>query len=89
MPKTLSLAKFICKKVQELNEERRIFFLNWLARHTDLETLNKEKPTEEALNAWFYSLSIGKALAEHKLILAEINWCATVSIHELRRIASH
>ena len=86
--KTLSLSKFIAKKAQELSEERREFFFNWLGSHTGLERLNREKQMEKELNTWFYSLSIGQALEEHKLLLAEINWCAKISIYTLRRIAS-
>jgi hypothetical protein len=86
--KTLSLSKFISIKAQELGGERREFFLNWLANHTGLEKQNAEKNMEKELNTWFYSLSIGQALAEHKLIIAEISWCSKISIQTLRRIAS-
>lgn len=86
--KTLSLSKFVAKKAQELSEEKREFFFDWLGSHTGLETLNREKQMEKELNTWFYSLSIGQALEEHKLLLSEINWCAKVSIQTLRRIAS-
>jgi hypothetical protein len=84
-PKTLSLSKFICKEAQKLGEERRSFFLLWLASHAGLE---KDQQMEKGLNAWFYSLSIGKTLEEYKLIIAEIRWCAEVPIKTLRRIAS-
>jgi len=86
--KMLSLSKFICKEVQGLSEERQVFFLNWLTIHTGLEKLHEEKQLERRLNDWFYSLSIGQALEEHKLIVAEVRWCAEVSIQTLRKIAS-
>ena len=85
MKNTLSLGKFICKEAQRLGEERRGFFLLWLASHAGLE---KDQQMEKGLNAWFYSLSIGKTLEEYKLIIAEIRWCAEVPIKTLRRIAS-
>ena len=86
--KTLSLSKFIYKEAQKLGEERRGFFLLWLASHADLEKPNEDQQIEKKLNDWFYSLSIGKTLEEYKLIIAEIRWCAEVPIQTLRRIAS-
>ncbi len=86
MTKTLSLSKFIAKEAQKLEEERRDFFLNWLANHTRLEKSGKGDVMEKELNTWFYSLSIGEALEEHQLILAEIKWCAKVPIKTLRKI---
>ena len=88
MKKTLSLAKFIAVEAQKLSQERHEFFLLWLAGHADIEKLNEDQQIEEKLNDWFYSLSIGQALEEHKLIIAEIRWCAEVPIKTLRRIAS-
>jgi hypothetical protein len=88
MKNTLSLGKFICKEAQRLGEERRGFFLLWLASHADIEKLNEDQQIEKKLNDWFYSLSIGKTLEEYKLIIAEIRWCAEVPIQTLRRIAS-
>ena len=87
-PKTLSLSKFIFSEAQKLDEERREFFLNWLASHANFEKLNEGKQMEKELNALFYSLSIGKTLEEYKLIIAEIKWCAEVPIQIIRRIAS-
>jgi hypothetical protein len=86
--KTLSLSKFICNEAQKLHKERREFFLLWLASHAGLEKLNEDQQIEKKLNNWFYSLSIGQALEEHKLIIAEIRWCADVPIQTLKRIAS-
>ena len=88
MKNTLSLGKFICKEAQRLGEERRGFFLLWLASHANFEKLNEGKQMEKELNALFYSLSIGKTLEEYKLIIAEIKWCAEVPIQIIRRIAS-
>jgi hypothetical protein len=87
-PKTLSLSKFIYKEAQKLGEERCGFFLLWLADHVDIEKLNEDQQMERKLNDWFYSLSIGQALEEQKLIIAEIRWCAEIPIQTLRRIAS-
>lgn len=87
-PKTLSLSKFICKEAQKLHKERREFFLLWLADHADIEKLNEVQQMEKKLNDWFCSLSIGQALEEQKMIIAEIRWCAEVPIQTLRRIAS-
>ena len=81
-------AELICKEVKELGDERRAFFLLWLESHTGLEELNAEGQVQERLNTWLCSLSMGEAIAEYSLIMAEINWCAKVSIQTLRRIAS-
>jgi hypothetical protein len=88
MKKTLSLAKFIAVEAQKLSQERREFFLLWLADHADIENLNEDQQMEKKLNDWFFSLSIKQALEEHKLIVAEIRWCAKVSKKTLMRIAS-
>ena len=88
MKKTLSLAKFIAVEAQKLSQERREFFLLWLADHADIEKPNEDQQMEKKLNDWFFSLSIKQALEEHKLIVAEIRWCAKISKKTLMRIAS-
>jgi hypothetical protein len=81
-------AELICKGAKELGDERQTFFLRWLESHIGVEELNAKGQVQESTNTWLYSLSFGEAIAEHSLIMAEINWCATISIQTLRRIAS-
>ena len=80
-------AELICIGVKELGDERQAFFLRWLESHTGLEELNAEGQVQR-LNTWLYSLSLEEAIAEHSLIMAEIEWCASIALHTLRRIAS-
>ena len=60
--KTLSLSNFIAKEAQKLDEERRKFFLLWLADHADIGKPIEDQQLEKKLNDWFYSLSIGQVL---------------------------
>jgi hypothetical protein len=80
--------ELICIGIKELGDERRAIFLLWLESHSGVKELNADGQVQERLNTWLYSLSPGEAIAEHSLIMAEITWCAKVSIQALRRIAS-
>jgi len=81
-------AELICKGIKGLGHECQAFLLHWLESHTGIEELNAEGKVQERINTWLYSLSPGEAIEEHSLMIAEISWCAKVSIHTLRRIAS-
>jgi hypothetical protein len=81
-------AELIYKEIKELSAERRTIFIRWLENHIGLEEFNAEEKVQERINTWLYSLTPGEAIEEHSLMIAEISWCAKVSIHTLRRIAS-
>ena len=81
-------AELICKGVKELGDERQTFFLRWLESHTGVEELKVDGQVQESVNTWLSSFSLGEAIAEHSLIMAEINWCASILLCTLKRIAS-
>ena len=81
-------AELICIGVKELGDERQAFFLRWLESHTGVEELKVDGQVQESVNTWLSSLSPREAIAEHSLIMAEIEWCASIALHTLRRIAS-
>ena len=81
-------AELVCKDIKELGHERQTLFLCWLENHTGLKVHNADGQVQESINTWLHSLFPGEALAEHSFIMAEITWCAKVSIQTLRRIAS-
>ena len=81
-------AELIYKGIKELSAEHRTIFIRWLENHIGLEEFNVEEKVQERINTWLYSLSPGEAIEEHSLMIAEISWCAKVSMQTLRRIAS-
>ncbi len=78
----------ILEKANALSAERLNFFIRWLEDHTGLADLTDESHRHASLTDWFGKLLEEKSQEEHRIIIAEIHWCAETPLPEFRRIAS-